>query len=1059
MKTSAPTKPRSSAALTTRLFALITFVLSPVLALAQATGVIQGRVYNPASQEYVRNAEVKLEGTNQVTYTEGDGSFQFTGVAPGAASVTVTFTGYTTVKDTFTVTAGQTAQRDVNLTSTAVAAPKQGDVIQMSAFTVSSEREGNSKAIMAQRRSMSITTSVASDIFGDVTDGNVGEFLKYLPGVDLDYVESEARGPRLGGMDSQYVGVSFDGMRSASADANRGGGTASRATSFEGFSITAIESIEINRTTAPDSDADNPAGTINMRTRRAFDRKGRTFGYNTSVNFNDEEFTLKQTLGPRDGYSYKWKPNYQFDYAESFLNQRFGVLLSASHANSYTEQYLVGVGYNRSPTAADPRPMVARSIDFKDGNKFILKDAATLTADWKVTPRLVLSLTGIYTYTAGEFWNANFTFTAAHDSANVNNGRSTVGGDGITTIIATRAASGSVNNQARLENGGGTSSKLTYTRTFSPKFEYKGSRWVVDGAMGYSRSVNNYESLERGVSNSEGGTVASSWIATRPSPDSWEWTIRQTSGNDWYDARSFTNTDSRSGGTRVNNDNRTWITEIWSGQLNARWAVPFMERFPTSLKFGGKWSEESRNNNIVSDWDIWSYVGPGGNTVTRSATTGAMQNVTTGNWANLGPEFISPHLFDLGTTNGLTVFNLAGQQGMPPRINRQAVAALFHAHPEQFVHTGTPENYYASFFANPRDYRQTVTSGYTQATVRLSSKLTLLGGVRMEETKNMARNFDPLTRAQMIAAGYTVNAAGTNGGRALTLPGMIYQYTHNPRVDSTSVYQNYFPSVMFKYYLTPDFEFQIGWNKSISRPPIDNITGVWGIDEVNLRVTAPNPDLQPEYHKKYQSRLAYYFRGQSPGQLTLDLTQSEAANFRQTFDYTAEDFGIEDPDFATYTFRTTVNSAEKRRFRSMDLSYNQTLGFLPSAYLRGINVNVSYARGYSDNRRANLARHRVSSRLGYNYKRFNGTIGMVWRPDTPDSTTYGQYQGEITQFDVSLNWRLNRYATLYTQIRNITGVPVRWYHTPPGLPEGNQRALRQMQEYGSNWVFGVRGQF
>ena len=90
--------------------------------------------------------------------------------------------------------------------------------VQLQAFTVSSEREGNAKAIMSQRRSMSITTSVASDIFGDVTDGNVGEFLKYLPGVDLDYVESEARGPRLGGMDSQYVGVTFDGIRSASAD-------------------------------------------------------------------------------------------------------------------------------------------------------------------------------------------------------------------------------------------------------------------------------------------------------------------------------------------------------------------------------------------------------------------------------------------------------------------------------------------------------------------------------------------------------------------------------------------------------------------------------------------------------------------------------------------------------------------------------------------------------------------------------------------------------------------------------------------------------------------------
>jgi len=1063
------TKPNQTTLLHWQKFvALACCWLAALTAQAQTAGTIKGRIFNPVSKEYVRNAEVRLEGTNQVTYSEGDGSFQFLGVAPGSTTISVNYTGYVPVKETFTVTAGDAAVREINLTSTASApadASKDGTV-QLQAFTVSTEREGNSKAIQAQRRSMSITTSVASDIFGDVTDGNVGEFLKYLPGVDLDYVESEARGPRLGGMDSQYVGVTFDGIRSASADANRGGGTASRATSFEGFSITAIESIEINRTTTPDSDADSPAGTINMRTKRAFDRKGRTLAYNASLNFNAEEFTFKATPGPRDGVSRKWKPNYSVDYAESFLNQRFGILFSASRANSYTEQYVVNNSYNRAPNANDPRPMVIRQIDFKDGNKTIVKDAMTLTADWKVTPRLTVGLTGIYTYTEGEFWNRNFTFVAANDNSNANvaNGRASIDGDGMTSIIATRVASGSTatsktNTAATLNNGGGSSSKLTYTRTFSPKFEYKAGGWIVDGALGYSRSANNYEALERGWTNSEGGSVASSFTATRPSTESWEWSIRQTDGNDWYDRASFVDTNNRSGGTRVNNDDRTWITTILSGQLNARWSVPFMRKFPTALKFGGKWAEESRENNNMSDWNIWSYTGPGGNTVTQNPNTGAMQNVTYGNWANLGDKFISGHPFDMGTTNGLTVFNINGQKGMPPRISRESVLQLFRSNPEQFVHMGTPENYFTSFINNRRDFKQIVTAGYSQATIRLSSKLSILGGVRMEETENKVKEFDPLTRAQVLAAGYPVNAPGTAGGRALTVAGMKYQFESNPRITRVASYRNYFPSIMAKYYILPNFEFQIGYNKSISRPPIDNVTGLWGIDEVNFRVTAPNPALLPEYHKKIQGRLAYYFGGRSPGSVTLDLTQVKATNFRQTFDFTADEFGVDDPDFAPYTFRTTVNSTDEQTFKSMDLAYNQTLGFLPSEYLRGINFNVAFSRAYADRRRAGLAPHRVTSRLGYALKKFNGSIGMVYRPDAPDSTTYGQYQGAITQFDVSLNWRLTRNTTLYTQIRNITGKPVLWYHTAPGVIEGEQRALRQLQEYGANYVFGIRGTF
>ena len=418
MNTTTPTKSPLQLAANRLLALLIASILWPVLATAQpaATGAIQGRVYNPAAKEYVGNAEVRLEGTNQVTFTESDGSFRFDNVAPGQASITVNYSGYNSVKESFTVTAGQPAVREINLTSTEGAPHKEGEVIQLAAFTVESEREGNSKAVMAQRRNMNITTSVSSDIFGDVTDGNVGEFLKYLPGVDLEYVEAEARGPRLGGMDPQYVGVSFDGMRTASADQNRGGGAASRATSFEGFSITAIDSIEINRTASPENDADSPAGTVNMKTKRAFDRKGRSIDYNASLNFNDEQFTLRRTPGPRDRMDYKWKPNWSLGYAESFFNQRVGILLSASRAASYSEQSLETLSYNKSPTTTDTRPSVIQDILFKDGPKFTLKDSLLMTADFKATPNLVFSLNMVYSYYDGQFSNRQFEFVSANNN-------------------------------------------------------------------------------------------------------------------------------------------------------------------------------------------------------------------------------------------------------------------------------------------------------------------------------------------------------------------------------------------------------------------------------------------------------------------------------------------------------------------------------------------------------------------------------------------------------------------------------------------------------------------
>jgi hypothetical protein len=183
----------------------------PLSAQTSAAGEIVGRVFNPATGEYVRNAEVRLQGTDRLVTTEADGSFRIPGVPAGPATITVTYTGYQTATETFTVAAGQTATREVSLSSAEYGTTAPDGTVRLEAFTVSSEREGNAKAIMAQKRNMNISTSVASDVFGDVSEGNVGEFLKFLPGVDVEYQDAESRGPRLGGLSPEYV----DGFRAA----------------------------------------------------------------------------------------------------------------------------------------------------------------------------------------------------------------------------------------------------------------------------------------------------------------------------------------------------------------------------------------------------------------------------------------------------------------------------------------------------------------------------------------------------------------------------------------------------------------------------------------------------------------------------------------------------------------------------------------------------------------------------------------------------------------------------------------------------------------------------
>ena len=135
-------------------------------------------------------------------------------------------------------------------------------------------------------------------------------------------------------------------------------------------------------------------------------------------------------------------------------------------------------------------------------------------------------------------------------------------------------------------------------------------------------------------------------------------------------------------------------------------------------------------------------VGVGGDTFTGiNAATGIPNVTANGNWANLG--YVAVHPFETGTTNALTFTNSAGVTGNLPRADRKRIGELFQSQPQDFVRVATVDNYYTAFIGNRRNFRQTVTAGYTQLDVSPVSRLTLRGGVRVEQTENRFVQYDP----------------------------------------------------------------------------------------------------------------------------------------------------------------------------------------------------------------------------------------------------------------------------------------------------------------------------
>jgi len=211
---------RNTTPLLTLVLSLVFLALLPAGAQTVAPGRVTGRVFNPATGEFVRNAEIAVEGTNIVAFSGEDGSYALPNVPAGDITVSVTYTGYDRATAKLTLAPGAAAVRDFELKGSTfgpAAKGPAGGVVRLDKFVVSNEREGNAKAIMEQRAALNMKSVVASDNFGDVTGGNIGEFMKYLPGVVIDYNNADARAVRISGLDPKYAAVSIDGMRMASA--------------------------------------------------------------------------------------------------------------------------------------------------------------------------------------------------------------------------------------------------------------------------------------------------------------------------------------------------------------------------------------------------------------------------------------------------------------------------------------------------------------------------------------------------------------------------------------------------------------------------------------------------------------------------------------------------------------------------------------------------------------------------------------------------------------------------------------------------------------------------
>ena len=258
--------------------------------------------------------------------------------------------------------------------------------------------EGSAIAINEQRFAPNLKTVVAADEFGAASEGDVGEFLKYLPGVTMDYLAGDARQVSLGGVDADYTPVTFGGF--GMTNGNQGG--TNRGVSLEYVSLNNVSRVEVINSPTPESAGSALAGSINFVPRTAFERTKPQYTATAYLSLRDDRRDFHRSVGPRENPTRKVRPGFEFS-AVVPVSHRFGFSVSGTAFQQYSARdSFVNVwrGANTVtnggtfPDTTPDRPYLS-SFTFRDGFLNRMRTSVAFTLDYRLalSDRLSFSFT------------------------------------------------------------------------------------------------------------------------------------------------------------------------------------------------------------------------------------------------------------------------------------------------------------------------------------------------------------------------------------------------------------------------------------------------------------------------------------------------------------------------------------------------------------------------------------------------------------------------------------------------------------------------------------------
>jgi iron complex outermembrane receptor protein len=1040
-------------------------------------GIITGRVSNQATGRYLEGAIVTVDGTSIQTLTEADGSFRLPGVPAGNASVSVTYADLDKKTQTAVVSAGETVAIDIGLTS----ANYSEDVLELAEFVVSGVREGSARATQEQRVSVNQKAIYSSDSFGNVVDSNIGEVMKNLPGVTIDYGEAseDATAMRIRGMDPTFALVTLDGNELASIR-----GLESRTFNIATQSLANIDKIELKFAPLPSDGANAMSGVVNLVSKSALQQKGRRISLTGNLSLNTSELDFDKTPGGARTPERKIMPGFTVSYSEAFGKTRpLGVAFNASLNRSYrfNNSYTVPGGYlydqqvinaNEGIVTQDT-PGSVNSLRFAESGKSEQQRMVSLNLDWQVMPSTV-----VYLYST---WNDVIGLGTYNRNMQINAGTPQTSDANINTMVAPTASSiymgynvGSAENENVSFNAGVRHTFGDLKISYGANFSRAESAPDPNKNFGITYGINEIGvRVDDLAGNGTGRLTQIHKPLVGPIV-----LVGPGDSRSYLNLKNYATNDPTA--LRLNRQVGSGRDERRGANIDA--TLPSMDilRVPVEFQAGAKWVEQKRDMNSYS--------------LTRALTGGGSTHTIA---APQITQFADPYFrnswnFDIPIANW---------------VNPYAVLDYYHENPDKF--------YYNEYdlvnqqnldlhreLMGKKHASEAITAGYFMGTARLLPSLTMIAGVRYERTElkgegpvferyenstspfGQGGKYDSVsnylqTRDQtgvdidgnpVFGSWYndpsmTINPHGPLGNNYLATDRdkLLRLYT---RVSGSKSYENWFPNLQFKWTPHPDINVRLARTEAIGRADFGNVLPYENWIKSARLIRRDNPEVAPETSVKYDLAVEYYFKNN--GMLTLalfrqdwdDLVRTQNTFVTNVWDAAAA--GV-DPNGEFYvsnreheeglwTVEKPVN-AGKGINDGGEISYRQRLGIIAS-WLTDVEIfgSFSYANprtweyvhtapfpsestpeAWQDYLNSpvreveismpGIQKSSASLQLAYLGSRFTGRIRSYWVDDFVRSI--GRYTEINTQeayirYDLNVSYKLSPRWTATFDWRNIT---------------------------------------